>query len=170
MTTNEMIYKTLTTKITKEPKYKSILEDMGFKIYDNGWSHYYYWAIKNEATGQELVIGRDRGNRRGLFNPVCLIKHDNKENDISKFDFVGYLRTTRHMANRFPKESEYKKLREEIKNCKGWDCEYHKNKIKEIYEKIAILNDDIKYHNERIKEYENRLAEVRERVKELKNK
>ena len=74
------------------------------------------------------------------------------------------------MTDRFPKESEYKKLREEIKNCKGWDCEYHKNKIKEIYEKIAVLNDDIKYHNERIKEYENRLAEVRERVKELKNK
>ena len=32
MTTNEMILKTLTTKVTKEPKYKSILEDMGFTI------------------------------------------------------------------------------------------------------------------------------------------
>ena len=170
MTTNEMIYKTLTKKVTKEPKYKSILEDMGLQVYESDLSHYNYWAVKCETTGQILVISKDRGNKRGLFDPYSLIKHINKENDITKIDFISYLKTTRHMANRFPKESEYQKLREEIKRCKGWDCEYHKNKIKEIHKKIDILNNDLEYHNKRIKEYEDRLVKARERVKELKSK
>lgn len=168
MTTNEMILKTLTTKVTKEPKYKSILEDMGFTIYDSGCSHYNYWAIKCEATGQTLVISRDRGNRRGLFDPYNLIKYDNKENDISKIDFVGYLRTTRYMSDRTPKESEYKKLRKEIKYCKGWNYEYHKKELDETYKEIDKLYQKLKYHNERIKEYEDKLTKARKRVKELK--
>ena len=170
MTTNEMILKTLTTKVTKEPKYKSILEDMGFTIYDSDCSHYNYWTIKCEATGQILVISRDRGNKRGLFDPYSLIKHDNKENDISKIDFVGYLRTTRRMADRIPKESEYKKLRKEIEYCKGWNYEWHKKRIEEIGKEIEALNRNLEYNKEEIRKLDNKLAKVRERIKELKNK
>ena len=32
MTVNEMIYKTLNTKITKEPKYKNVLEKLGLDL------------------------------------------------------------------------------------------------------------------------------------------
>ena len=170
MTTNEMIFKTLTTKVTKEPKYKSILEDMGFTIYDSDCSHYNYWTIKCEATGQILVISRDRENKRGLFDPYSLIKHDNKENDISKIDFVGYLRTTRRMADRIPKESEYKKLREEIKYCKGWNYKWYKERIEKIKKEIEKLNNSLEYNKEEIRKLDNKLAKARERVKELKNK
>lgn len=170
MTTNEMILKTLTTKVTKEPKYKSILEDMGFTIYDSDCSYYNYWTIKNETTKQVLVISKDRGNKRGLFDPYNLIKYDNKENDISKINFVGYLRTTRHMTNRTPKESEYRKLRNEIEDCKRWLYEYHKEKIDKIKKQIEALEQDMKYHDEQIKKYDDKLAKVKERTKELKCK
>ena len=170
MTTNEMIFKTLTTKVTKEPKYKSILKDMGFTIYDSDCSHYNYWTIKCEATGQILVISRDRGNKRGLFDLYSLIKHDDKENDISKIDFIGYLRTTRRMADRIPKESEYKELRREIEYCKGWNYKWHKERIEKIEKEIENLNHDLERNKEEIRKLDDKLAKARERVKELKNK
>ena len=105
-----------------------------------------------------------------MFDPYSLIKHDNKENDISKIDFVGYLRTTRRMADRIPKESEYKKLRKEIEYCKGWNYEWHKKRIEEIGKEIEALNRNLEYNKEEIRKLDNKLAKVRERVKELKNK
>lgn len=170
MTTNEMILKTLTTKVTKEPKYKSILEDMGFTIYDSDCSHYNYWTIKCEATGRILVISRDIENKRGLFDPYNLIKHGNKENDISKIDFVRYLRTTRRMSDRTPKESEYAKLRKEIKYYKGWNYKWYKERIEKIKKEIEKLNNSLEYNKEEIRKLDNKLAKARERVKELKNK
>ena len=170
MTINEMIYKTLTTKTTKEPKYSSALKDMGLQIFESGYSHYNYWAVKDKMTGRVLVISRDRGNRRGLFDPCCLIKHENKKNSISNIDFIGYLKTTRHMIKRTPEESEYSKLRKEIRNCKGWEYKYHEDEIEKIQMKIDELNRSLEYHNKQIKDFNNRLAKVRERVKELKSK
>ena len=68
MTVNEMIYKTLTTKITKEPKYREVLEALGYELdKDHDWSYYDYWGIKMAEDNRVLVISQNRNKERALF-------------------------------------------------------------------------------------------------------
>lgn len=71
MTINEMIYKTLTTKMTKEPKYRKELEALGLEIVANNWSDCYnYWLVRNPVTRRELVINKDYGNKKNILCPM----------------------------------------------------------------------------------------------------
>lgn len=165
MTTNEMIYKTLTTKTTKEPKYKSVLEDMGFTIYDSGLSDYGYWAVKFEATGRVLVISKDRSNKRGLFNPYSLIKHCGKNNDILKVDFVGYLRKRKY--DRTKKQSVYSELRWKIERYKYW-AEYEAKRVTEAQKEVDKALKYLDYCKNEYRKNTDGLRECRARVDELR--
>lgn len=71
ITVNDMIRNTLLTKLTKEPKYKLVLEAMGYELVDEGWSEYNNWQIRLKGTTPEqvgvLCISKGRGNRAGIF-------------------------------------------------------------------------------------------------------
>ena len=46
MNTNEMIYKTLRTKMDKEPKYRDVLADLGIEVFDSNCSTQGFWSVK----------------------------------------------------------------------------------------------------------------------------
>ena len=165
MTTNQMIYKTLTTKVTKEPKYKSVLEDMGFTVFESGLSHYDYWAIKCNETGRTLVISKDRGNKRGLFDPYSLIKHDGKNNDILKVDFARCLK--KHKYSRSIKQSKYSELRWKIERYKSW-AEYEAKRVTEAQKEVDKALEYLDYCKKEYRKNTDGLRECRARVDELR--
>lgn len=165
MTTNQMIYKTLTTKVTKEPKYKSVLEDMGFTVFESGLSHYDYWAVKCDKTGRTLVISKDRGNKRGLFDPYSLIKHDGKNNDILKVDFAGYLK--KHKYDKSIKQSEYAELRWNIERYKYW-ADFELNRVNEAQKVFDRALEHLEYCKKEYRKNIEGLDKCRFRVAKLK--
>lgn len=91
ITVNDMIYDTLTTKDSKEPKYRNILEAMGYTLTNqHDWSDYDYWGIQC-ADERVLVISKTYGNKRGLFKSAHLIPTKN----IKKVNFVGVIKSKR---------------------------------------------------------------------------
>lgn len=66
ITVNEMIYKTITTKTSKEPKYKDVLKAMGYTVYNSSWSEYDYWAVKNETTDRMIVFSKGYDKKKRL--------------------------------------------------------------------------------------------------------
>lgn len=91
ITVNDMIYNTLTTKGSKEPKYRNVLEAFGYTLTNqHDWSEYDYWGIKC-ADGSVLVISKTYGNERGLFKTTRLISTKN----IKKVNFMGVIKSKR---------------------------------------------------------------------------
>lgn len=133
MTTNEMIYKTLTTKLTKEPIYKSILEDLGYVVFDSDCSAYSNWAIKNEKTSREIVISKDYDNKRGLFDPYNRIE----TKDIRKVDYVGFLNKKRAVFP-YPNNSEYHEIRTTIQSENAYFAA--NNKEADIFDAVLTTN------------------------------
>lgn len=167
ITINEMIYKTLTTKTTKEPKYKKELEALGLEIIVDGWSGYYnYWSIRNPLTDRELVISKDYAGRKNIFNPYDSIAKDSHH--IQKIDFLGYLSCNRPSYNeRLPKKSKYREWRETLKDGKYWK-DYHEKRIQKLEiekEKLdTAIHEQIKYCNK----YQDKIDTVRYHVKDIK--
>ena len=91
ITVNDMIYNTLITKGSKEPKYRNILEAFGYTLTNqHDWSDYDYWGIQC-VDGSVLVISKTYGNERGLFKTARLIHTKN----IKKVNFVGVIKSKR---------------------------------------------------------------------------
>lgn len=91
ITVNDMIYNTLTTKGSKEPKYRNVLEAFGYTLTNqHDWSEYDYWGIQC-ADGSVLVISKTYGNERGLFKTTRLISTKN----IKKVNFMGVIKSKR---------------------------------------------------------------------------
>lgn len=91
VTVNEMLYKTLHTKITKEPKYKEVLEALGYELSkDHDWSSYDYWGIM-AADGTVVVISKTREGKKALFKTAHLIR----TNNITKVDLSNLIKTKR---------------------------------------------------------------------------
>lgn len=94
-TINEMILSTLTTKISREPKYKKELEALGIKIVDSeDWSDYNYWAIRMEATNKPgyllLVVSKDYAGVKGVFTTTSKVCNwnDSKRHKIDWLNFI----------------------------------------------------------------------------------
>ena len=146
MTINEMIYKTLTTKITKEPKYKEALEALGYELVkDHDWSEYDYWGIKT-AEGKVLVISKGKDNKRHLYTTAKFVQ----TNDIQKVDFENLIRTDRSATrwwNMLPKKTktqEYKDTKHDyrihVSICKDYEKE-----IAELEQKMADAKNGLTY-------------------------
>ena len=180
MTTNEMIYKTMNTKLTKEPIYKSVLEDLGYEVYDSTWSYYNNWTVKNKETGKTILLSKHNyTNKKALFDcPFCI-----ETNDIKKVNYVDFLSKNRPNVTRpfFEnyiyknfERSKYSDLRDDIRDSK-WDIKYYNRYINETKEKIEKLkkdieqcNSDIKRYNEKITDTQKKLEDTRQKVAELK--
>ena len=168
MTTNEMIWKTLTTKMEREPKYRSVLTDMGIEIYDSECSEQGFWAVRDIATGRNLVISKDYDGKRRLYGNDGCWGVDTK--NVRLVDYIGYLRCPRKYKSYYdiyPVRSEYSTLRDLISTQKRsvsmWEWE-----IRKVHKKICELTEERDryegYWNEACEE----LGKARERVDELK--
>ena len=166
MTTNEMIYKTINTKLTKEPVYKSVLEDLGYEVYDSDWSAYNNWTVKNKATGRTVVISKNCDNKKGLFDGGGAIRYT----DIKKVNYTAYLsknKKAKGMPYFIQPISEYRRLRDIIDDSKSY-IRWRKRDILFIKKKIEKLNEELDRHNEQISKYQKKLDDARKRVMELK--
>ena len=170
MTTNEMIWKTLTTKTEKEPKYKSVLADMGIEIYDSESSEQGFWAVRDVNTGRNLVISKDYDGKRRLYgNDGCW---DVKTKSVKLVDYIGYLRCPRKYKTYYdihPVRSEYNVLRDSISTQKRyvsmWECE-----LRKIHKKIGDLMEERNRYEEYRNEAYDSLDKARERAEELRDK
>lgn len=169
MTINEMIYKTLTTKMTKEPKYRKELEALGLEIVINDWSDCYnYWLVRNPATGRELVINKDYSNRKNIFNPYNSIIEEG--HDIKKINFFGYLNCDRpSLSERLPKESKYKKWRVKLRSNKRYILNCKKD-IQGLQEKKRKLDETIQYYEERLSQYQTENDNIRCDINKIKTR
>lgn len=161
MTTNEMIYKTLTTKVTKEPKYKSILEDMGYVICNSDWGECGCWCVENPVTDRLVVFSKGYDRKKRLYGGYRPIK----TKDYKKIDFVSYLKCTRTYSDR--KTNKYNELRNDIKITKEY-IEYYKKDMEKAQEKIEKAIKDFEYIQSHYNEKVLKLEECRKKVKELK--
>lgn len=99
LTVNEMIYKTLTTKVNKIPKYKEELEALGYKLNStHAWSTYDYWGIETGIPGRVLLISSGYDKKKRLYKTAKHIK----TSDITKVDFENLIKT-----NREPLKEDY---------------------------------------------------------------
>lgn len=144
LTVNEMIYKTLTTKETKVPKYKAILEALGYELVkDHGWSHYDYWAIRIKEDNRILVISQGYDKQKRLYKTAHFVK----TNDISKVDFVNLINTDRSANRWYNRRSEtniqkYKSAKQDYKLYLSI-CEDQRNKVKDLEEQLAKAREDV---------------------------
>ena len=182
MTTNEMIYKTITTKLAKEPIYKSILEDLGYEVYDSGWSYYDNWTVRNKETKKQILISKHNyTNRKALFNGALHIR----ANDLKKVNYVDLLSKNKpnvtrpeyanYIYNNFV-TSKYSELRHNISNIKSdvnylnYRINFAKGDIDNAIKRIEKLNKDIEQYYLEIEDKQKRLGEIRKRVAELKER
>lgn len=94
MTINEMILNTLTTKMTKEPKYRKELESLGVEIVPSaGWSSYEYWGIKIDTPENRnyfLTVSKNFLKRKAIFTVGTGICEwdDERRTKIDWFNFI----------------------------------------------------------------------------------
>lgn len=142
MTTNEMIFKTISTKTTKVAKFAPILIDMGYEVIDdNGWNGCDCFIVRNPKTNKSICFSKGYDNKRRLFDTCFAIE----TYDFKKVDFVRFLSKPRR--DTYEKPSIYSQFRAKYKNAK-WDNEYHGDKIISIRKQIEKLQKELEYHIE----------------------
>jgi len=165
LTINEMIYKTISTKLKKEPKYKEILEQLGYTVFDSDYSDYDCWSVKNNETEKMVCFSKGYStNKKMLFNWGSAIK----SNDFKKVDFVNFLKCKRNYLNRCVPNSRYGNLRSIISHNKQ-SIKWYNEEIDEVQKKIDKLKKDLDRYNKYIEEKEQKLEDARDEVFKLKN-
>ena len=161
MTVNEMIYKTLTTKITKEPRYKDALEKLGYELVkDHGWSEYDYWGVKMAEDNRILLISKGRDNKRHLYKTASHVQ----TKDITKVDFEKLIKTdrsaTRPLKFRpYTRIELYKVAREDYKTHLRI-CEGEKKNIVVKEEMLEKAKESLKNWEERTEKSKAKLDEI----------
>ena len=161
ITVNDMIYNTLTTKGSKEPKYRNVLEAFGYTLTNqHDWSDYDYWGIQC-ADGSVLVISKTYGNERGLFKTARLISTKN----IKKVNFVGLIESKRERFSFAPFAqanlvTRYQDMKQAIQSRK-WLVDY---KEKEV-EKLKL---ELNKATETLMDYKKSYAESVEKLEAFK--
>lgn len=165
LTINEMIYKTISTKLKKEPKYKEILEQLGYTVFDSDYSDYDCWSVKNNETEKMVCFSKGYStNKKMLFNWGSPIK----TYDFKKVDFVNFLKCKRNYLDGCVPNNHYNDLRRIIYYSKQ-SIKYYNDDIAEIQKKIDKLKKDLDRCNKYIEENEQKLEDARDEVFKLKN-
>lgn len=167
MTVNEMIYKTLNTKENKTPKYKEVLEALGYELvskYD--WSYYDYWGIKMKEDNRILNISQGYDKKKRLYKTHTPIK----TKDIKKVDFVNLLKTDRSATrwyNLRPKETKieaYRRIKSDIRTTTSI-CKDYKKRIAEMEEKLAKEKEYLEHWETQIVRNKTELDEIIAKIK-----
>ena len=173
MTTNEMIFRTLKTKMNKTPKYAEVLADLGIEVYDSDSSTQGFWSVRYIPTGRMLVISKGYDNKTHLYGGDCGYRGTNAK-DLKKFDYMGFLRCNRnkeaspYFADSFI-PTEYKAIRCTIHDCKS-AIRCAERDLAEVDKKIADLMYQREYYKKKLTDATDRLSEARRRVEELRRK
>lgn len=161
MTVNEMIYKTLTTKITKEPKYKEPLEALGYELVkDHDWSTYDYWGIKMAEGNRVLLISKGRDNKRHLYKTFSAVR----TKDITKVNFESLIKTDRSETR--PKLFMPDTKIELYKRAKA-DYKTHLNICDSVKREILVKEEAFKKAKESLKHWEDRTIESKAKLDEI---
>lgn len=162
LTVNEMIYKTLTTKETKVPKYKEVLEALGFELVkDHGWSHYDYWAIKLKEDNRILVISQGYDKQKRLYKTASAVK----SKDIKKVDFANLINidrsATRWYNRRIPDTNiqKYKSAKRDYEIALSIR-EDSKKKVNEVEAKLEAEKKSLKYWEDSVVNRKETLDEI----------
>lgn len=162
LTVNEMIYRTLTTKETKTPKYKEVLELLGFELVkDHGWSHYDYWAIRMKEDDRLLVISQGYDKKKRLYKTCNCVN----TNDIAKVDFANLIKTDRSATRwykRLPPETNVQKYKQ-AKMSYQTDlsiCEDYKKKIIEFEQQVEKAKERVEYYEQLVASEKNKMNEI----------
>jgi len=164
MNTNEMIYKTLRTKMDKEPRYRDVLADLGIEVFDSDCSTQGFWSVKYIPTGNMLVISKGYDNRVHLYGGENGYQNQNAK-DLKRFDYIGFLK--RHKKRQVLTDTKYETLRNSIRLCKR-DIKWAERDIADVSKRIADLMEQKEHYDERLADATNRLNAARERVAELR--
>ena len=154
LTVNEMIYATLNTKNTKTPKYKEVLEALGYELVaDHIYSEYNYWGIRT-AEGLVLSFSKDYEGKRGLFKTGCRVHAKN----FKKVDYVNLIKTNRigRRPRELAEERELKSPRIRAYLWAKWEVSerlryitWYRKDVDELREKLSkaenLLNEEM--HN-----------------------
>jgi hypothetical protein len=144
LTVNEMIYKTLTTKETKVPKYKAVLEALGYELVrDHGWSHYDYWAIQLKEDNRILVISTGYDNKKRLYKTAQAVN----SKDIKKVDFVNLININRSATRWYNRRTEtniqkYKSAKEDYRLYSSI-YEDKKEKVKALEKQLEKAKEEV---------------------------
>ena len=169
MNTNEMIYKTIKTKLTNTPIYKTTLENLGYEVFDSEESYYGYWAVKNTETGRMILISQGYDKKRRLYDNWS----DVSTKDFEKVDFVNLLKTNRPSVHnpyandyvyRNFERGKYYDLRQIIKYNKGY-VKYAEQKIEMYKKQLCDIKKYITDETEYLNKYNTELNMVREKIK-----
>ena len=152
LTVNEMIYKTLTTKETKVPKYKAVLEALGYELVkDHGWSHYDYWAIKLKEDNRILVISQGYDKKKRLYKTAQPVS----SKDITKVDFVNLINTDRSATRWYNRQmpdtniQKYKRAKTDYEIALSL-CKDSKKKVNEVEAKLEAEKKSLRYWEDSI--------------------
>ena len=167
LTVNEMIYKTLTTKITKEPKYRNELEALGYELVsDHNWSTYDYWGIRTLENNSVLLISKSYGGKKMLYRTT----HHIQTKDIQKVDFENLIKTDRSATRRWM-------LVEPVNKCAQYKLavEYYKLHVKcyedglkeiaELEKELARVRDRAKYWESMVQKAKNKVNDIVAEIK-----
>lgn len=161
LTVNEMIYNTLTTKITKEPKYKEILEALGYElIKDHDWSVYDYWGIRMVEGNRVLLISKGRDNKRHLYKTFSFVN----TKDITKVDFENLIKTDRSETR--PKLFRPDTRIELYKRAKD-DYKTHLSICEGAKNDIAVKEEMLEKAKKSFDEWEKRAAASKEKLDKI---
>lgn len=173
MTTNEMIYKTLRTKMDKVPRFKEVLTDLGIEVYNSDGSTQGFWSVRCVDTGRMLVISKGYDNRVHLYGGDSAYRHT-RAKDLKKFDYMGFLKCDRRKeASPYFTDSsiptEYRDLRCMIRECKS-GIRWAERDLAEVSKQIADLVEQKKHYEQRLADATNKLNGARQRVEELRRR
>ena len=145
LTVNEMIYKTLTTKETKVPKYKEVLEALGFELVKgHGWSHYDYWAIQLKEDNRILVISQGYDKQKRLYKTAQAVNSKN----IKKVDFANLINIDRSATRWYNRQmpttniQKYKSAKEDYRIYSSI-YEDKKEKVKALEEQLEKAKKEV---------------------------
>lgn len=161
LTVNEMIYNTLTTKITKEPKYKEVLEALGYELNkDHDWSAYDYWGIKMAERNLILLISKGRDNKRHLYKTATFVH----TKDIAKVDFENLIKTDR--SDTRPRMFRPDTRIEAYKRAKD-DYKIHLSICEGAKTDIVVKEEALEKAKESLKRWEGRTAESKTKLDKI---
>jgi len=162
MTTNEMIYKTISTKLTKTPKYKDVLEDMGFRVYDSGDSVCGCWTVGLPETNRIVLFSKGYDNKKRLYggyddSPI----HTTNPKMV---DYVGLLKSKRIPLRERQgfNGGKYADIR--------WVIGLEMDSVRRYEYEIERCERAIARHKEDIREHKQRVSDMMEEVRRSRQK
>ena len=165
LTINEMILNTLTTKMNKTPKYKLILEQLGYTLNNtHDWSTYNYWGINVPNGKGILVISKDYSNKKRIYITCTSIAPFDK---VSKINFENLLKVKgdREKNKEFEYNEKFNKTNiQKILELKR-EIEYYNRGKEKVKKKMKDLVLTIENYDKIIVETQNKINAIKNNAK-----